>query len=68
MAFLCFLVDQRKVVKGSKPLAGMCSKCGGGARVADMKTETRFCCVPFYCKCWRAIICSFCGAVLKSYH
>lgn len=68
MAIFCFLVDQRKQVRGRKPAAGLCSRCGGGAVVADMRTSTRFCGVPFYRKAWKAIVCHFCGAVLKSYH
>ncbi|CAA7044006.1 unnamed protein product [Microthlaspi erraticum] len=40
MVCFCFLVDQKKEVKGSKPAAGMCSRCGRCARVADMKTST----------------------------
>ncbi|XP_043700157.1 uncharacterized protein LOC122650849, partial [Telopea speciosissima] len=60
----CFLVDQRQKVRSSKPAAGICSRCGGGATVADMKTSTRFCHVPFHCRYWKAIIC---GAILKSY-
>ncbi|KAB2043444.1 hypothetical protein CXB51_000235 [Gossypium anomalum] len=67
MVFFCFLVDQTKKVSTTKPAAGICSRCGGGARVADMKTSTRFCYVPFYKKSWRAIICTFCGAILRSY-
>ncbi|OIW08264.1 hypothetical protein TanjilG_21730 [Lupinus angustifolius] len=67
MVFFCFLVDQRRKVKRSKPVAGSCSRCGGGASVADMMTQTRFCCVPFYWKSWKAIMCTFCGAMLKSY-
>ncbi|CAG7900358.1 unnamed protein product [Brassica rapa] len=66
MAIFCFLVDQRKQVQGRKPAAGLCSRCGGGAVVADMKTSTRFCGVPFYRKAWKAIVCPLCGAVLKS--
>ncbi|KAG8641478.1 hypothetical protein MANES_13G150400v8 [Manihot esculenta] len=49
MVCFCFLVDQTRKVRRSKPAAGTCSRCGGGASVADMKTSTRFCCVPFYC-------------------
>ncbi|RWR84460.1 hypothetical protein CKAN_01327500 [Cinnamomum micranthum f. kanehirae] len=67
MVFFCFLVDQKQVIRNSKPAAGTCSRCGAGASVADMKTATRFCYVPFYWRSWRAIICTFCGAVLKSY-
>lgn len=67
MVFFCFLVDQKRRIRRSKPAAGICSRCGGGASVADIKTETRFCYVPFYWKHWRAIICTFCGAVLKTY-
>ncbi|KAL9297873.1 hypothetical protein ACSQ67_023769 [Phaseolus vulgaris] len=67
MVCFCFLVDQTKKVKRSKPVAGSCSRCGGGASVADMITQTRFCSVPFYCKSWKAIMCTFCGAMLKSY-
>ncbi|XP_004243324.2 uncharacterized protein [Solanum lycopersicum] len=67
MVCFCFLVDQTKQVCKSKPVAGTCSRCGGGASVADMKTATRFCYVPFYWKNWRAIICTFCGAILRSY-
>ncbi|KAL0328100.1 UNVERIFIED_CONTAM: hypothetical protein Scaly_2242600 [Sesamum calycinum] len=60
------LIDHPEV-RQSKPAAGICSRCGGGASVADMKTATRFCYVPFYWKNWRAIICTFCGAILRSY-
>ncbi|XP_061351867.1 uncharacterized protein LOC133296826 [Gastrolobium bilobum] len=67
MVCFCFLVDQRKMVKRSKPVAGSCSRCGGGASVADMTTQTRFCYVPFYWRSWKAIMCTFCGAILKSY-
>ncbi|KAM1373147.1 hypothetical protein ACFX2I_023877 [Malus domestica] len=67
MVVFCFLVDQKRQVQGSKPVAGICSLCGGGASVADMKTAIRFCYVLFYWKSWRAIICTFCGAVLRSY-
>ncbi|KAK1309599.1 hypothetical protein QJS10_CPA09g01428 [Acorus calamus] len=55
------------MVRNSKPAAGICSRCGGCASVADMETATRFCYVPIYRKSWRAIICTFCGALLKSY-
>ncbi|PKI65627.1 hypothetical protein CRG98_013922 [Punica granatum] len=54
-------------VRRSKPAAGLCSRCGSGASVADMMTATRFCYVPFYWRSWKAIICTFCGAILKSY-
>ncbi|ERN00485.1 hypothetical protein AMTRI_Chr02g218970 [Amborella trichopoda] len=67
MVFFCFLVDQKKMVRRSKPAAGSCSRCRGGASVADMRTDTRFCSVPFYRRKWKAIICTFCGAMLKSY-
>ncbi|KAL5736238.1 hypothetical protein ACOSP7_030708 [Xanthoceras sorbifolium] len=67
MVFFCFLVDQRKTVRSCKPAAGFCSRCSGGVSVAEMRTVTRFCYVPFYCKSWKAIICTFCGALLKSY-
>ncbi|KAK1283771.1 hypothetical protein QJS10_CPB21g00715 [Acorus calamus] len=67
MVFFCFLVDQKRMVRNSKPAAGICSRCGGCASVADMETATRFCYVPIYRKSWRAIICTFCGALLKSY-
>ncbi|XP_061945809.1 uncharacterized protein LOC133669620 [Populus nigra] len=68
MVYFCFLIDQTRKVRRSKPAAGTCSRCGGGASVADMKTCTRFCYVPFYSRSWRAIMCTFCGAILKSYH
>ncbi|KAI9075347.1 hypothetical protein K1719_042752 [Acacia pycnantha] len=67
MVCFCFLVDQTRQMQRSKPAAGICSRCGGGASVADMKTATRFCHVPFYWKSWRAIICTFCGSILRSY-
>ncbi|KMZ64343.1 hypothetical protein ZOSMA_374G00070 [Zostera marina] len=67
MVFFCFLVDQRRTMRSSKPAAGICSRCGGGASVAEMVTATRFCYLPFHRKLWRAVICTFCGAVLKSY-
>ncbi|XP_039019884.1 uncharacterized protein LOC120151535 [Hibiscus syriacus] len=67
MVCFCFLVDQTKEMSKSKPAAGFCSRCGGGASVADMKTRTRFCYVPFYWKPWKAIVCTFCGAILRSY-
>ncbi|XP_065009599.1 uncharacterized protein LOC135639671, partial [Musa acuminata AAA Group] len=68
LVFMCFLVDQRRTTRSSKPAAGICSRCGACARVADMETTTRFCYVPVYRKTWRAIICTFCGALLKSYN
>ncbi|KAK6946766.1 Pumilio RNA-binding repeat [Dillenia turbinata] len=43
MVCFCFLVDQKRKIRRSKPAAGICSRCGGGASVADMKTATRFC-------------------------
>ncbi|CAI9756877.1 unnamed protein product [Fraxinus pennsylvanica] len=61
------LLLQKRVIKASKPVAGTCSRCSHGATVADMKTMTRFCYIPFYWKSWKAIMCSFCGAILKSY-
>ncbi|XP_009629218.1 uncharacterized protein [Nicotiana tomentosiformis] len=67
MVCFCFLVDQRSVVKQTKPLAGSCSRCGRSAHVADMCSVTRFCYIPLYLKYWKAIVCSFCGAILKSY-
>ncbi|XP_039072077.1 uncharacterized protein LOC120219324 [Hibiscus syriacus] len=67
MVCFCFLVDQRRKLKSIKPAAGLCSRCGGGASVGDMMTINRFCYVPFYWKSRKAIICTFCGAVLKSY-
>ncbi|KAJ4801610.1 methionyl-tRNA synthetase [Rhynchospora pubera] len=67
MVFFCFLVDQRKKMRSSKPVAGICSRCGGCASVADMETSTRFCYVPVHRRVWRAIVCTFCGALLKSY-
>ncbi|KAL7186356.1 hypothetical protein ACSBR2_028158 [Camellia fascicularis] len=56
MVCFCFLVDQKRKMRRSQPAAGMCSRCGGGASVADMKTATRFCCIPFYWKSWKAIL------------
>ncbi|XP_077243266.1 uncharacterized protein LOC143883837 [Tasmannia lanceolata] len=67
MVFFCFLVDQKQKTKGTKPAAGTCSRCGSGASVADIEIKTRFCYVPVHRRTWRAIICTFCGAVLKSY-
>ncbi|XP_078429439.1 uncharacterized protein LOC144701505 [Wolffia australiana] len=67
MVFFCFLVDQKRTTKSTKPVAGMCGRCGGGARVAEMQTATRLCLVPVHRRSWRAIICSLCGTVLKSY-
>ncbi|KAF5756291.1 hypothetical protein HanXRQr2_Chr17g0812891 [Helianthus annuus] len=68
MVCFCFLVDQTREVRRSKPAAGVCSRCGGGASVEDMKTSTRFCLVLLYWKSWRAVMCTYCGAILKSYH
>ncbi|KAI3457497.1 hypothetical protein Pfo_014160 [Paulownia fortunei] len=67
MVCFCFLVDQKSVVRRRKPVAGMCSRCRHGAMVADMRTLTRFCYIPFYWKSWKAITCCFCGSILKSY-
>ncbi|XP_072147685.1 uncharacterized protein [Setaria viridis] len=68
MVFFCFLVDQRRTVRSSKPAAGICSRCGGCASVADMETSTRVCyLLTVHRRTWRAIICTFCGAMLKSY-
>ncbi|QHN96054.1 uncharacterized protein DS421_18g615090 [Arachis hypogaea] len=41
MVCFCFLVDQRRKVRRSKPVAGSCSRCGRGASVADIITQTR---------------------------
>ncbi|XP_022860056.1 uncharacterized protein LOC111380659 [Olea europaea var. sylvestris] len=43
MVCFCFLVDQTRKVRRCKPAPGICSRCGSGASVADMKTATRFC-------------------------
>ncbi|NP_001314860.1 uncharacterized protein LOC100279061 [Zea mays] len=68
MVFFCFLVEQRRTVRSSKPAAGICSRCGGCASVADMETATRVCyLLTVHRRTWRAIICTFCGAMLKSY-
>ncbi|KAL7585911.1 hypothetical protein Lser_V15G44839 [Lactuca serriola] len=67
MVCFCFLVDQTRQVRWCKPIVGLCSWCGGGASVADMKTATRFCYVLFYWKSWKAIMCTLCGAILKTY-
>ncbi|CAG7877475.1 unnamed protein product [Brassica rapa] len=68
MVCFCFLVDQKRKMKASKPAAGMCSRCGlCFCLTAPVKTSTRFCLIPIYCRSWRAIVCSFCGSVLKSY-
>ncbi|XP_045801410.1 uncharacterized protein LOC123895219 [Trifolium pratense] len=67
MACFCFLVDQKRKIRRSKPAAGTCSRCRSGASVAEIITQTRVCYVPFYCKSWKAIMCTFCGAILKSY-
>ncbi|XP_059664530.1 uncharacterized protein LOC132310367 [Cornus florida] len=67
MVCFCFLVDQKRKMRRTKPVAGMCSRCGCSASVADMKTATRICYIPFYWKYWKAIVCTFCGAILKSY-
>ncbi|KAL7103576.1 hypothetical protein ACP275_08G188300 [Erythranthe tilingii] len=68
MVCFCFLVDQKIVVRRSKAAAGMCSRCSRSARVADMQTVTRFCYIPFYWKSWKAIVCSLCGNILRSYN
>jgi len=68
MVFFCFLVDQRRKVRSSKPAAGICSRCGGCASEGDMETATRVCyLLTVHRRTWRAIICTFCGAMLKSY-
>ncbi|XP_057464834.1 uncharacterized protein LOC130754612 [Actinidia eriantha] len=67
MVCFCFLVDQKRTMRRTKPVAGLCSRCCCGACVADMRTATRFCYIPFYWRDWKAIVCTFCGAILKSY-
>ncbi|XP_078428600.1 uncharacterized protein LOC144700898 [Wolffia australiana] len=67
MVFFCFMVDQTRTTKSTKPAAGMCGRCGSGARVAEMQTATRVFYVPVHHKSWRAIVCSGCGSILKSY-
>ncbi|XP_078429441.1 uncharacterized protein LOC144701506 [Wolffia australiana] len=67
MVFFCFMVDQRRTTRSTKPVAGMCGRCGGGARLAEMQTATRVCYVAVHRRAWRAIVCTFCGSVLKSY-
>ncbi|KAM0010833.1 hypothetical protein Hdeb2414_s0069g00770921 [Helianthus debilis subsp. tardiflorus] len=56
MVVFCFLVDQTRKIRRTKPVAGLCSRCRRGAQVADMLTATRFCCIPFYWRSWKAII------------
>ncbi|KAM7498746.1 hypothetical protein LguiA_023160 [Lonicera macranthoides] len=67
MVCMCFMVDQKRKTRRTKPLAGTCSRCGGSARLAEMETSTRFCYIPFYWKSWKAIVCAVCGVILKSY-
>ncbi|XP_047307403.1 uncharacterized protein LOC124910771 [Impatiens glandulifera] len=67
MVYLCLLVNEKRIIRRSKPVAGSCSRCSSGASVAEMETVMRFCCIPFYWKSWKAIVCTFCGAFLKSY-
>ncbi|KAH7861633.1 hypothetical protein Vadar_028688 [Vaccinium darrowii] len=43
MVCFCFLVDQKRTLRRSKPAAGSCSRCGRGASVADMRTATSLC-------------------------
>uniref|UniRef100_A0A161WRD1 Uncharacterized protein n=1 Tax=Daucus carota subsp. sativus TaxID=79200 RepID=A0A161WRD1_DAUCS len=64
MACFCFLVDQRRMMRRAKPVAGTCSRCGSGAKVADMQVSTRFCNIPLYWESWKAI-CS-CRDFIKS--
>ncbi|KAK9674074.1 hypothetical protein RND81_12G209200 [Saponaria officinalis] len=64
----CILVVEKKKVRNYRPIARSCSRCGGGAHVVDMHTSFSFCCFPFYFKSWKAIICTFCGVILKSYN
>nr|XP_043620115.1 uncharacterized protein LOC122591959 [Erigeron canadensis] len=68
MVLFCFLVDQKRIVKRTKPVAGSCSRCRRGASVADIVTKTRFCFImPFYWRCNKTILCTFCGTTLKTY-
>ncbi|KAK1439580.1 hypothetical protein QVD17_05400 [Tagetes erecta] len=67
MVVFCFLVDQKRKLKRTKPVAGSCSRCQRGASVADILTKTRFCYVPVYWRSCKAIVCTFCGATLKTY-
>ncbi|KAI3753788.1 hypothetical protein L2E82_25852 [Cichorium intybus] len=67
MVVFCFLVDQTRKVNKAKPVAGSCSRCQRGASVAEIVTKTRFCSIPFYWRSCKAIVCTFCGATLKSY-
>ncbi|XP_024966123.1 uncharacterized protein LOC112506347 [Cynara cardunculus var. scolymus] len=67
MVVFCFLVDQKRKVKRTKPVAGSCSRCRRGASVAEIITKTRFCHIPFHRRSYKAILCTFCGATLKTY-
>ncbi|KAH0984474.1 hypothetical protein GBA52_011651 [Prunus armeniaca] len=68
MVVFCFLVDQIEASAAEQGRRqGSASRCGGGASVADMKTAYKILLRPFYWKSWRAIICTFCGAILRSY-
>ncbi|KAG6414450.1 hypothetical protein SASPL_127172 [Salvia splendens] len=40
MVCFCFVVDQTRKVRQQKPAAGICSRCGGGASVADMPPDS----------------------------
>nr|XP_016440055.1 PREDICTED: uncharacterized protein LOC107765870 [Nicotiana tabacum] len=67
MVSFCFLLDRKTTIRRTKPVVGSYSRYGRSAHVADMCIVTRFCHIPFYRKSWKAIICSFCCVILKSY-
>ncbi|KAL0549878.1 hypothetical protein IC582_014368 [Cucumis melo] len=66
MVCFCFLINQKRKVRQTKPVAGTCSRCGRGAQVADMETSTTFCRIPIHSTSWKAIICSTCAQFLTS--
>ena len=50
MALVC---SEKRRVKNAKPVAGMCSPCGGGDCVVDVHTQRRlFLLIPLYSRTW----------------
>jgi hypothetical protein len=64
--FLCCVCDEKRRVTGSSPAAGVCPNCGGGASQVRVLNMFRFCFIPVCCTTHRRLMCTRCGAQLRS--
>ncbi|CAM6048150.1 unnamed protein product [Sphagnum compactum] len=63
--FLCCVCDEKRRVTGSKPAAGVCPNCGGGASQVRVLNMFRFCFIPVCCTTHSRLMCTRCGAQLR---